>query len=107
MAQGKLEEAEVLSRRALEGRERVLGVDHPKTLISVNNLGSLLQAQGKLEEAEVSLPPSSWASLDALRSPLLVTRRQSLRVPSLTLSSSVRVLLSKKQPSSTSKDAAL
>ena len=51
--QGKLEEAEVLSRRALEGSERVLGVDHPDTLNSVNKLGSLLQDQGKLEEAEV------------------------------------------------------
>ena len=52
-AQGKLEEAEVLYRRALEGFERVLGVDHPNTLTSVNNLGWLLQDQGKLEEAEV------------------------------------------------------
>ena len=40
-------------QRALEGRERVLGVDHPHTLTSVNNLGTLLQTQGKLEEAEV------------------------------------------------------
>ena len=41
--------------RSLEGNERVLGVDHPKTLISVGNLnlGSLLKTQGKLEEAEV------------------------------------------------------
>ena len=52
-AQGKLEEAETLSRRALEGRERVLGVNHPDTLILVGNLGSLLEAQGKLEEAEM------------------------------------------------------
>ena len=29
-----------------------LGFDHPSTLTSVNNLGSLLQSQGKLEEAE-------------------------------------------------------
>ena len=41
------------ARRAVEERERVLGVDHPDTLSSVNNLGSLLKAQGKLEEAEV------------------------------------------------------
>ena len=53
VAQGKLEEAEVLFRRALEGYERVLGVDHPDTLNSVNNLGGLLMKQGKLEEAEV------------------------------------------------------
>ena len=30
----------------------MLGVDHPITLISVNNLGGLLMQQGKLEEAE-------------------------------------------------------
>ena len=51
--QGRLGEAEVVYRRALEGRERVLGADHPSTLISVNNLGELLYAQGKLEEAVV------------------------------------------------------
>ena len=27
------------------------GKDHPSTLISVNNLGKLLQAQGKLDDA--------------------------------------------------------
>ena len=43
----------MVHRRGLAGRERVSGVDHPETLTSVNNLGSLLQAQGKLEEAEV------------------------------------------------------
>jgi len=40
-------------RRALEGCERVLGVDHQGTLGSVYCLGGLLQEQGKLEEAEV------------------------------------------------------
>ena len=43
----------MLYRRALEGRERVLGVDHPYTLTSVACLGWLLKEQGKLEEAEV------------------------------------------------------
>jgi hypothetical protein len=32
--QGKYEEAEDMNRRALEGREKVLGVDHPDTLDS-------------------------------------------------------------------------
>ena len=50
--QGKLKEAEVFWRRALEGYERTLGRDHPHTLISVGNLGSLLKAQGKLSLAE-------------------------------------------------------
>ena len=30
--QGNLEEAKVLYRRALEGREKALGLDHPSTL---------------------------------------------------------------------------
>ena len=50
---GKLDEAEALYRRALEGMERVLGPDHSDTLTSVNNLGLLLQARGELAEAEV------------------------------------------------------
>ena len=51
--QGRLEEAEVMYRRALEGRERLLGSDHPDTLSSVDNLGSLLADLGQLEEAEI------------------------------------------------------
>ncbi|KAI7970683.1 hypothetical protein EIK77_003083 [Talaromyces pinophilus] len=49
---GKYEEAEAMHRRALEGRENVLGAEHPDTLTSVNNLGSVLERQGKYEEAE-------------------------------------------------------
>ena len=41
-----------MNRRALEGREKVLGKEHPDTLTSVNNLASVLQGQGKHEEAE-------------------------------------------------------
>ena len=40
-------------RRELEGREQRLGADHPDTLASVSNLAGLLQAQGKLAEAEL------------------------------------------------------
>ena len=50
--QGKSEEAEAIHRRALEAREKVLGREHPYTLISVNNLGLVLGRQGKYEEAE-------------------------------------------------------
>jgi tetratricopeptide (TPR) repeat protein len=50
--QGRYEEAETLNRRALEGWEKELGEDHPNTLISVNNLASVLQDQGRYEEAE-------------------------------------------------------
>ncbi|OAF61950.1 hypothetical protein VC83_01568 [Pseudogymnoascus destructans] len=36
--QGKYEEAEAMHRRALEGREKVLGVEQPHTLTSMANL---------------------------------------------------------------------
>ena len=49
---GRLAEAEPLYRRDLEGRQRVLGADHPYTLGSVSCLAGLFQAQGKLAEAE-------------------------------------------------------
>ena len=41
-----------LQESALAKRRRVLGEEHPDTLISINNMGMLLQAQGKLAEAE-------------------------------------------------------
>jgi tetratricopeptide (TPR) repeat protein len=51
-SQGKYDEAEQLNRRALEGREKELGIHHPDTLASVSNLASVLQSQGKYDEAE-------------------------------------------------------
>jgi tetratricopeptide (TPR) repeat protein len=39
-------------REALEKRRRVRGEEHPSTLTAINNMGSLLQAQGKLDQAE-------------------------------------------------------
>jgi serine/threonine protein kinase/tetratricopeptide (TPR) repeat protein len=51
-AQDKLAEAEPYFREALDKRRRLLGDDHPDTLISINNMGALLKAQGKLAEAE-------------------------------------------------------
>ena len=50
--QWKYETAEKIYRRALQGREKALGTDHPKTLTSVSNLASVLQDQGKYETAE-------------------------------------------------------
>jgi hypothetical protein len=41
-----------MSRRALCGREKVLGPEHPDTLLSVSNLARLLRVQGKYEAAE-------------------------------------------------------
>ena len=51
-AQGKLVEAELCLREALEGRHRVLGDDHPDTLKSINEMGYVLLDQGELAEAE-------------------------------------------------------
>ncbi|KAH8821335.1 hypothetical protein F5884DRAFT_816866 [Xylogone sp. PMI_703] len=50
--QGKLDEAEKMYQRALQGRERSLGPDHASTLNTVNNLGLVYADQGKLDEAE-------------------------------------------------------
>ena len=38
--------------RALQGKEKALGLDHTSTLNTVNNLGNLYADQGKLAEAE-------------------------------------------------------
>ena len=51
-AKGDYLTAEEMTRQALEGREKVLGVEHPDTLASVSNLASVLQFQGKYEAAE-------------------------------------------------------
>ncbi|KAF2802651.1 HET-domain-containing protein [Mytilinidion resinicola] len=48
---GKYKEAEEMDR-ALEGREKALGKEHPNTLTSVSNLALVLQYQGKYEQAE-------------------------------------------------------
>jgi hypothetical protein len=52
LAQGKLDEAEPLFLRALEGHEATLGAMRPETLTAVSNFASLLKAQGNLDEAE-------------------------------------------------------
>ena len=41
-----------MARRALEGREKVLGKTHPDTLASTSNLAFVLKRQGKYEAAE-------------------------------------------------------
>jgi tetratricopeptide (TPR) repeat protein len=50
-----LDAAEAIYRRALKGREQVLGPDHPDTLGTVNNLGNLLNAKGNYDGAEILL----------------------------------------------------
>ena len=46
--QDKIEEAETMFQRALEGLERALGSIHPFTLAIVHNLATLYAKQGKL-----------------------------------------------------------
>ncbi len=41
-----------MHRQALVLKEKVLGPEHPDTLTSLNNLGAVLDRQGKYEEAE-------------------------------------------------------
>jgi hypothetical protein len=41
-----------MSRRALEGYEKVLGAEHPDTLTSLNCLASVRRDQGKYETSE-------------------------------------------------------
>jgi len=48
---GQLEEAEQLSREALEGRRRVLKDDHRSTLFTMSDLGWILAEREKFDEA--------------------------------------------------------
>ena len=48
---GKREEALPYYRKALEGCHRVLGDDHPNTLVLIGNIGQLLEAMGEHDEA--------------------------------------------------------
>jgi tetratricopeptide (TPR) repeat protein len=63
-----------LQESALATRRRVLGEEHPDTLISINNMGFLLQAQGKLDQAERYLREA----LEKSRRALGVEHRQTL-----------------------------
>jgi len=49
---GQMSNAEEMYRRALEGYEKVFGVEHPVTLDCIDRLASVLQDQGKHEMAE-------------------------------------------------------
>jgi tetratricopeptide (TPR) repeat protein len=49
---GRFEEAENLQRETLESRRRVLGPDHPETLLSMNSLADICDTQGRHAEAE-------------------------------------------------------
>lgn len=48
---GKLDQAEPAAREALERAARVLGSEHPDTLIAISQLGVILRLQNKFDEA--------------------------------------------------------
>ncbi|KAI3319829.1 hypothetical protein HD806DRAFT_538796 [Xylariaceae sp. AK1471] len=50
--QGKLQDAENMYLRALQGKEKTWGPDHTLTLDTVSNLGNLYANQGKVQDAE-------------------------------------------------------
>jgi tetratricopeptide (TPR) repeat protein len=50
--QGRLSEAEAMYDRALAGREKASGTEHPSMLQTVNSLGVLYSEQGRLAKAE-------------------------------------------------------
>lgn len=50
--QDKLDKAEQIYQRALQGYEKAWGPEHTSTLVTVNNLGDLYKSQGKFDKAE-------------------------------------------------------
>ena len=48
-----VEEAELLARQGLAGREKALGLEHPSTFESVHGVAKALKEQQKCEEAEI------------------------------------------------------
>ena len=52
LVQGKLDEAAVQFKRAMDGYEATLGPTHPATLASMNNMAATLHDQNNLAEAE-------------------------------------------------------
>ena len=48
--------------QVLEVRQRVLGPEHPDTLLSMNNLALAMESQGKAAEAEALHRQVTWHS---------------------------------------------
>lgn len=66
ISDGRYDEAHEPLRRALEGREKALGKDHPSILTSVNNLALVLRYQGKYEAAK----EINWRALEGYKKAL-------------------------------------
>jgi hypothetical protein len=52
-SQGKYEEPEAMHQRALAGREKALGTEHPHTLTNASQLCSVLEGRRNYKEAAV------------------------------------------------------
>src|SRR6266480_17767 len=52
--QGTYEEAEQIYREVLESRQKVLGMEHPDTLMSIYDLAKLLSSQSRRVQAAIS-----------------------------------------------------
>ena len=53
---GRYEEALVYYQEALDVRRLILGNTHPSTLISISKMGSVLQAQGDVNNTNMLCP---------------------------------------------------
>ena len=76
--QGKMDEAETMYQRALQGYEKAWGPDHTSTLNTVNNLGNLYKAQGKMDEAETMYQRALQGYEKALGADIFVRYRPAL-----------------------------
>jgi tetratricopeptide (TPR) repeat protein len=63
---GDYDEAATICEQVLEVQRRVLGDDHPSTLYSIGNLGTIYATQGKDEAAEPLLVESLKGRREAL-----------------------------------------
>ena len=52
---GQLDIAETLLRRAVDTQQRVFGMQHPATLMTLNTLGLVLHDQSRIDEAVAAL----------------------------------------------------
>jgi hypothetical protein len=60
--QGKWNEAEVLEREVLATRQKILGLEHPDTIMTLHNFACALHAKGQTEEAlQLSLQATQLA----------------------------------------------
>ena len=50
--QGKLNKAQQLNVQILDTKKKLLGAEHPDTLLTMGNLANTYYCQGKLNEAE-------------------------------------------------------